>query len=467
METIHILHTNDIHSHLENWPRIANELRKQRAEKKGSGETVLTFDIGDAADRAHPLAEATNGQAITRLLNDGLYDAVTIGNNEGIGSTKKEMNHLYDDAHFDVLVANLLDKETGHHPDWARGFKIYHSKDNHRIGVFGLTYPFVESYDPLGWDIEDPFERIRQIIAIFSEGVDTFVLLSHLGIRYDREIAAQFPEISVILGAHTHHLLPEGERVNGTLLAGAGRYGEHLGHVELSMEEGEVVSSAVNVTNVKEDLPPAKNEKEVIRHYQQLGHQLLIQQEIAFLPETFDVYWKKTSELVELGMRAVKEYARTDAAVLNAGLFMQPLLEGTVTRNDLHQTLPHPMRIVKVTRTGDDMSELLQEMMNESSRLVNKTYTGSGFRGQIIGEICYNGITFSDASGEPLWQGEPIRANKSYTFATADFFLYAPFFPSINQKGKNEVIFPYFIRTIVGDYLSKHYPLEGRKKKKP
>ncbi|WP_277631015.1 bifunctional metallophosphatase/5'-nucleotidase [Atopococcus tabaci] len=465
METIHIFHTNDIHSHLENWPRVAHELRNQRVEKEEEGDTVFSFDIGDATDRAHPLTEATNGQAITRLLNDGLYDAVTIGNNEGIGSTKEELNRLYDDSHYDVLIANLKDKDTGLQPHWAKTFSIYRTKEGQRLGVFGLTHPFPVSYGPLGWEVEDPFDTIQHLIDLFSEGVDTFVLLSHLGIHYDREIAGRFPEISVILGAHTHHLLPEGERIGRTLLAGAGRYGEYIGQVELQMEGGAVLSSKASVKNVQEQLPPVRHEMDLVRQYQQLGYQLLMQQEIAHLPEMLDVKWDQPSELVDVGLKAFKDYAGTEASVLNAGLFLQPLLEGVVTRSDLHRSLPHPMRLVKVTMNGRDLRELLLDMEVQRPILKNRGIKGSGFRGQIFGEICYNGINFGEETGEPLWKGEPLKENADYTFTTVDFFLFAPFFPLIEERGRNEVLFPYFIRHIMGDYLKKQYPLiEGRKK---
>lgn len=461
METIHILHTNDIHSHLENWPRISTELRNRRYEKTEAGDTVFSFDIGDATDRVHPLTEATNGQAITRLLNDGLYDAVTIGNNEGIGSTKEELNQLYKDARYDVLIANIKDRDTGIHPDWAKAFKIYRTNDGHRIGVFGLTIPFLVSYIPLGWEVEDPFEVIRHLISIFSEGVDTFILLSHLGIHYDREIAERFSEISVILGAHTHHLLPEGEQIGATLLAGAGRYGEYMGHVEIEMEDGNVLSSKATVINVQEELPPVRKEMEIVRQYEQLGHQLLMEQEIAEIPKTLDIQWRKTSELVELGLEAIKEYAKTDVSILNAGLFLQPLLEGIVTRNDLHQILPHPMRLVKSTMKGQDIFTLLLEIEMQRQTLRNKPFKGIGFRGQIFGEICYNGISFDKETGKPLWNGTPLEADVDYSFVTVDLFLFAPFFPIIEEKGQNEVLFPYFIRNIVGDYLRRHYPLKG------
>ena len=93
---IHLYHTNDIHSHFENWPQISRfVLGKKRRQE--AGETVLTIDIGDHVDRFHSISEATNGIGNTKLLNEALYDYITIGNNEGITLAKEHLNRLYDD----------------------------------------------------------------------------------------------------------------------------------------------------------------------------------------------------------------------------------------------------------------------------------------------------------------------------------------------------------------------------------
>ena len=111
MEKLTILHTNDLHSHLENWPKIRRYLDSRRqALQESSG--VLTVDLGDFVDRWHPLTEATNGKANIRLMNEAHYDVATIGNKEGIGNSKAELNHLYDEADFQVLLANLYDPKT-------------------------------------------------------------------------------------------------------------------------------------------------------------------------------------------------------------------------------------------------------------------------------------------------------------------------------------------------------------------
>jgi hypothetical protein len=46
----------------------------------------------------------------------------------------------------------------------------------------------------------------------------------------------------VIIGAHTHDLLPEGERIGGVLVAQAGQFGEHIGRIEI---DGDSITATV------------------------------------------------------------------------------------------------------------------------------------------------------------------------------------------------------------------------------
>ncbi len=458
MERIHIYHTNDIHSHFENWPRISAYLQAEKKEKIRQNESCFLFDLGDACDRVHPLTEATNGQANVRLLNEPHYDAVTIGNNEGIGSSKEELNQLYDEANFKVILSNVLDKTTGAYPDWALPFDILQTKTGHKIGLFGLTAPFPTSYEPIGWKVKEADDVIPEMLEILTPLVDTVILLSHLGILEDREIAEKYPMIKIILGSHTHHLLPEGEQVRSTLLAAAGKFGQYVGHVTLEVEGPHLLSARATVVETSQ-LPVVEDEEELIKGYEQLGHQLLNEQEIACVPTNLSVSWQKTSELVEAGLNAMKDYAKTEVAIVNAGLFMQPIIKGTVTNDELHQILPHPMRVMRCTLSGEDLIRLMYEMNKNHLYLRNFPIKGMGFRGEVFGEICYSGIQLDEKTRKVTWQGNPIDLEKWYTFATVDHFLYIPFFPTIEIKGKNEVLFPYFIRNVLGQYLQKTFPV--------
>lgn len=41
METIHIFHTNDFHSHLEHWPRIQEFLMNKKKHHQSKGEDLF------------------------------------------------------------------------------------------------------------------------------------------------------------------------------------------------------------------------------------------------------------------------------------------------------------------------------------------------------------------------------------------------------------------------------------------
>ena len=107
METIHIYHMNDWHSHFENWPRVYRYYQAAKANHQTQGETVYLIDGGDFCDRQHPLTEASDGQANIEFLNDLPVDLVTIGNNEGIGNLKPHLNQLYQQANFPVILNNI------------------------------------------------------------------------------------------------------------------------------------------------------------------------------------------------------------------------------------------------------------------------------------------------------------------------------------------------------------------------
>ena len=111
MEKLHIIHTNDLHSHFENFPLIARFINQQRQLDLQKQQQTFLFDIGDASDRVHPLTEATMAQANIDWMNQQQYDAVTIGNSEGLYYDHQILEHMYDQANFPVIVGNLYESQ--------------------------------------------------------------------------------------------------------------------------------------------------------------------------------------------------------------------------------------------------------------------------------------------------------------------------------------------------------------------
>ena len=141
MEKIQIVHTNDLHSHFENFPRVERFIKQAR--QTSSADDFYLFDLGDAEDRAHPLTEATNGQANIEWMDPLHYDAATIGNNEGLGNSHQDLEHLYDHANFPVILNNLFEKDDGKLAHFAQPAKIFTTKQQTTVGVIGLTAPYI------------------------------------------------------------------------------------------------------------------------------------------------------------------------------------------------------------------------------------------------------------------------------------------------------------------------------------
>ena len=392
METkIHFYHVNDLHSHFENWPKIRRYLNQKKKEHQALGESVFIFDIGDFLDRVHPLTEATDGYANIMLMNQVQYDAVTIGNNEGIGNSKNILNNLYRDANFPIVLANMVDNEDNRIPGWAKPYIIKTTDEGVRVGIIGLTAPLYLSYIPNGWLPKESFEVLPQLLTELRTQTDVIVLLSHMGIIEDEHMAEMYEDIDVIIGAHTHHVLPEGRKIEGTLLTGGGKWGTYIGHTTITLNQNIPINLETELITC-EALPVEPIDASEVQSYLTKGKQLLKAKEIADIPVTLVTDWQKETDLVHLGLDAICAYAQCDIGLLNSGLFLDDLKAGVVTKEVMHRILPHPMRLIVCKMTGNIFKQLIWSMEDMRDDLRTKAVTGMGFRGKIFGELVYKEI---------------------------------------------------------------------------
>lgn len=443
METIHIYHTNDLHSHFEHWPRIHQWLSKHKKWYQEAEDEVFLFDIGDFVDRFHPLSEGTMGKANTDLLNKCGYTAVTIGNNEGINMAYGDLDHLYDAAQFDVIIANLH-KENGVYPKWAHPYKVYHTRRGTKIGVIGLTAYFTHLYQLLGWQLTEPRVKLKKWIKLLRDEADIIVLLSHLGIHEDEQIAEEFPEIDVILGGHTHHVLEKGKEVNHVLLGSAGKYGNYVGHMMLMVDQQKkVIHKKAYLYDVNE-LPAAPDEQDEIEAYYQEGKALLSKKVIDLAaPLETDPF--RETKLSQMLCKALRDWCEADCAFINAGLLLGPL-QGEVTDYDLLSICPHPINPCKVELSGSELREVLRQTKNPD--WPNQQIFGFGFRGTIMGIFIYDQIDFKD-NQKILINGKELEPEKKYTLAIPDMFTFGRFFPEIYRSKQKKYYLPEFLRDLL------------------
>ncbi|WP_307976911.1 metallophosphoesterase [uncultured Streptococcus sp.] len=440
-EYLRILHLNDLHSHFENYPKVK---RFFQAEVPDTIE-VLKLDLGDNIDKSHPLTDATAGRANVELMNELGIQFATIGNNEGIGLAKAELDVVYDQANFQVILGNLKDKRQ--QPNWAQPYFIYETRQGTKIALLAYTFPYYATYEPNGWTVENPLDCLKADLARDEvASADVRILMSHLGVRYDEQIARDFPEIDLIIGSHTHHLFEEGEVVNGTYLAAADKYGYYVGEINLTLDNHQLQEASI-VAHATSQMPSDWRDQDWIEQTYEHGRQLLSQEKIIDLPRDLSL-----ADSCHLVMEAMMCYADADVCIMNSGLVVTPF-EKNLTKASLQTALPHQMRLAKLTVTAKELADIYEDIWTKGQLLAHQEIRGKGFRGKQFGNVLQAGFAYKN--GKIVYNGKAIDEKKELHLVLVDQYAFASYFDKVRQH-QAELLFPDLLREVVADYLTGH-----------
>ena len=252
---ITILHTNDVHSHIDPFPSddprnpnmggVARRAALIETIRKDA-ENVLLLDAGDIF-QGTPYFNYYGGELEFKLMSMMKYDLSTIGNHDfdnGIPGLYAQMPH----AKFDFISANYDFKNTMM-DGLVKPYKIF-VKNGVKIGVFGLGVKLDGLVDKKMYEetvYNDPVEVSQDMVRILKheQKCDLVICLSHLGYEYkndkdmicDLKLATLTQDIDLIIGGHTHTFLDKPTVVKNligseVLVNQVGCYGINLGRID-------------------------------------------------------------------------------------------------------------------------------------------------------------------------------------------------------------------------------------------
>lgn len=468
---LHILHTNDLHSHFEWMGRIAAGLKTMRLTLQEREETVVTVDLGDHMDRAHLKTEASWGQANIDVLNETGYDLATIGNNEGLTFPRIEFDQLYRNAAFPVICANLLDAKTKQIPPFLSPYIIQQYGDL-TVGWIGVTASFPSVYELLELTALVPEEVVAKYVAAIRARVDLIVILSHIGYGRDVEMARSIKGIDIILGAHTHTYLAEGERVENTLICQTGKFGQYIGHVTVTYDKQTRVIRKMHANCLPTRLyKPDEKVEEVIERHGEMAESIM-GEVITSLKSDLPVSWEEESPLSNLLADGLRSWVDAEVSFVNSGTLLFSLRKGEVTRKDLLSLCPHPINPCRMKLKGNQLLVILEEALDVS--VIRREVNGFGFRGKVIGWLSIDGAEVYYDRHAPIGQrikrveiqGVPLQADRLYTVGTIDMFTFGIIFPMFKQGTEKQFYIPEFLRDVLRKQLQDEKELQKSARKR-
>ncbi|MDF2724741.1 MAG: bifunctional metallophosphatase/5-nucleotidase [Paenibacillus sp.] len=454
-----LLHTNDIHSHFEQMPRIGEALRQLRA--KHADCTPIVIDGGDHIDRMRPETEGSDGLANIAVMNETGYDLVVPGNNEGLTLNAGQLATAYaEKGKFSVICANFLEESTGERPPWLEPYRII-ERDGLRVGFIGLTACFPMFYSLLGWKVLEPLETAAELVELIRPHVHVLVVVSHLGLSLDKKMAEQIDGIDVIIGGHTHHLLEKPLLHERTYIAATGCYGQYVGELEFRYDMEQRTLRLVQGGCLRTDsFPPSLRLSALIEDERQASRRVL-DRHVAALARPLAISWSEESELGNLLAAGIRRWVDdAEIGIVNAGQILQGLEAGAVTQYRLLEICPSPINTCLLMLSGEQIRLALEQSLLDE--YIGKPLKGFGFRGKALGTLCVSGMRIEyDSKAEPYDKirfievnGEPIEPERRYRVGSIDMFTFGIGYLSLGQGHTVAYYLPEFIRDVLKRQLS-------------
>jgi LysM repeat protein len=180
---------------------------------------------------------------------------------------------------FEEIKKELKDKLISANIEYQDGkplAKKYVVKDIYGV-KFGITSVAVE--DPFAIMPQEKIKQIKvldytqalkNIIPILKEKSDIIILLSHLGYMRDVDIAKKFPEINIIIGAHSQTLLKEPETQDKCIIFHPGGNGEYVGYLKLKIdsENKNIIDYSSSLVPLLKDIKGDPKIRSILNAYQ-------------------------------------------------------------------------------------------------------------------------------------------------------------------------------------------------------
>lgn len=416
--TATVLHTNDVHGRFEQITPHGTRCTESSALEEtcvggiarqktlvqqtiNSGANVLFLNTGDYY-QGSIWFYILGAEIVVDAVNYLKHDAMTLGNHE-FDRGAPGLEPFLRGAKVPVLGCNVDFSEEPLLKDHVILPSLVVEKGGQKIGLIGYVTPNTTYLAKPGKvRFTDEVECIqREARKLRAKGVQIIIAMGHSGVPRDVEICQRVPEVSLVVGGHTHTFLYSGPTVDGkvsgdrpqgpypTVVARPGAsaclvvqdfyMGKYMGNITVTWDDhGDVVTWSGQPTLLDKTIPQDPAGLELLDKYRERvskGRKMSVANTKVFLSGEKAVCRLGECNLGDLMADAflkkmatfpskVGSWSSVAAAICNAGGIRASIDEqttgGVITFEDLVNVMPFSNTLILVNVTGSQLKSLFE-----------------------------------------------------------------------------------------------------------
>ena len=297
-----LLHTSDIHSRVFPYDMVPQFTDRQRGlleengpfggaarmktlldRERAKSARALHLDSGDVFQGA-PVFNVFDGEVEIRVHAQMGTDAVVAGNHEFDAGARNYASQLEKWSTFRTLAANY---------DFASADDAWNSQldalidavavfdlDGLTVGVVGMgnlssITSIHEADNSMDVYARDTLSTVMHYTALLKPQVDIVIVLTHLSLDDDIEIAQLDPNVDVILGGHLHVALDPVKVVPSEVVPGkdvvvchAGAFVKYVQRLDLVVRDGAVIAHTNELFPIDARIPQDAEMLDLLEDYE-------------------------------------------------------------------------------------------------------------------------------------------------------------------------------------------------------
>lgn len=464
---VQLLGINDLHGQLNVTRSVAGKpagrvdvLAAYLKQREAENPNTLLVQVGDMVGASPPVSALLQDEPTIEILNRLGFDIGTVGNHEfdeGVDELLRLINGGIHEktgdfagSSFPWIVSNVINEKTG--KSILPPYKII-KVNGTPIGFIGVvtteTPNIVIQSGVAGLKFTDEVETINHYVAeLKKQGVKSIVVLAHnpgtSGINGENptgdlvKIANEVDdEVDIIYGGHNHAYM--NAIINNKLVVQSYSYGTAFSDIDIEIDPktNDIVSKKAEIiTTFQEGIEPDPQIKQMIQKYE-AKVEPIANRVVGSTSINLTAMQNANGESVlgDLIADAQRSTMKTDFAFMNPGGIRADIDAGDITWGEVYTVQPFNNDLVKVTMTGQQIRDLLNQQWGQSKTNM----------------LQISGLTYTWDANFPIGQkvvsillpdGSQLDLNKTYTVTANTFLVGGGDGFSVFTKAQNKEVGP-------------------------